>query len=617
MASTRPSFGSSYLQILIGLVLIVGILYVGKTVIVPLVFAVLATFILTPVVSALQRCGLGRIPAALGAVGLAFVLFGALGWGVGIQIDQLARELPGNKDKIDKKIAELRGSADGPFAKLFEMYRELRAEPDKHRGMSKETATKDKQVVVVRQEESSGIEQLATAVVPVIEPLATAGLVVVLVVFMLIKREDLRNRLISLLGHGHLTGTTRVIVDAAQRLSRFLLIQLLVNIAFGSLFGVGLLLLEVPYALLWGFLTAVLRFVPYVGALFAVAFPLVLSFALASGWGQPVAVLAFFAVLELTTGNVIEPLLFGHSTGVTPVALLVAAAFWTAVWGPIGLVLSTPLTLCMVVLGQHVHRFKVFALLLGDEPALEPHASYYQRLLARDKGEAQEVVDQQVKTCGVEKVCDEVLLPALVLARRDRKRGGLTVEEESFIFETTKEILAHLDAQPPATPAIDEPAAGGAAPATQEVPPTVMILGCPAHDEAEELSLHMLAMLMKPDGCRIETVSTRALPSEVESRIADEKPALVLITIMPPGGLVQARYLCKRLRKRFKSVPLIVGYWSETSHFDQLLVRLRAAGASYVTTSILQTRRQILALVGPTGAAPAAKQCSLPEAAHA
>jgi predicted PurR-regulated permease PerM len=617
MATRRASLGSSNLYLLIALVMVVGILYVGKAVIVPLAFAVLLTFILTPVVSALQRCGLGRVPAALGAVVLAFLLFGVLGWGVAIQIDQLARELPDNKEKIKTKIADLRGTAEGPFAKLFEMYRELRAEPEKQSGMSKDAAAKETQVVVVRPEESSGVEQLGNAVGPVLEPLATAGLVVVLVVFMLIKREDLRNRVLSLLGHGHLTGTTRVIVDAAQRLSRFLLIQVLVNVAFGVVFGTGLLVLGVPYALLWGFLTAVLRFVPYVGALFAVAFPLVLSFALSPGWGQLVGVLVFFAVLDLTVANVVEPLLFGHSTGVTPVALLVAAAFWIAVWGPIGLVLSTPLTLCLVVLGQHVPRLKFFALLLGDEPALEPHASYYQRLLARDKGEAQQVIDQQVKACGIEKVCDEVLLPAPVLARRDRKRAGLTIEDEAFIFETTKEILAHLETPPTATPAI-EPASGPASPLSEEALPTVLILGCPAHDEAEELSLHMLALLMKSDGCRVETVSTRVLPSEVVARIRDEKPALVLlITIMPPGGLVQARYLCKRLRKQFKRLPLIVGYWSETAHFDRLLVRLRAAGASYVTTSIMQTRRQILALVGPVGPAPPAKPCSMPEAAHA
>lgn len=597
MADKRPSFGSPYLGRLASLVLTIGVLYFGKIVIVPLAFAVLLTFILTPVVGALQHCGLRRVPAALGAVVLAFVLFGAIGWGVGIQINQLARELPDNKEKIEKKLADLRTSVDGPVTELFEMYRELRAEPEKPGGMSKDPATREGQVVVVRPEEAPGFEQLGNAVWPVLEPLANAGLVVVLVVFMLIKREDLRNRIISVLGHGHLTGTTRVLVDTAQRISRFLLIQLLVNVAFGGLFGVGLLVLGVPYALVWGFLTAVLRFVPYVGSLFAVAFPLILSFALSPDWGQPVSVLVFFAILEITTANFVEPLLFGNSTGVSPVALLVAAAFWTAIWGPIGLILSTPLTVCLVVLGQHVPRFKFFALLLGDEPALEAHASYYQRLLARDKAEAQQVVDQQLKTSGIEKVCDEVLLPALVLARRDRNRAGLTPDDAAYILDTTKEILNHLETQPPAAPTAGEVSPPEAS-VNEESAPTLLILGYPAHNEAEELSLHMLARLMKPDGYRIEVMSAREFPAEFEARIRDESPVLVLIAIMPPGGLVQARYLCKRLRKRFKKLPLVVGYWSEISDLDRLLVQFRAAGASHVATSLMQARLQIHTLVG-------------------
>jgi predicted PurR-regulated permease PerM len=553
------------------------------------------------------------VPAVLGTVALAFLLCFGIGWGVGIQIDELARSLPENQDKIKKKIAEVRGSGDGPFGKVFEMYRELVAEPttlksdDKLRDPGKKLETGDrdpgkknevgnnKGVVVVRQEEASGFDQLGHVLLPVLEPLATAGLIVVLVVFMLINREDLRNRLISLLGHGHLTGATRIIVDAAQRLSRFLLTQLLVNVGFGIVFGVGLLIIGVPYALLWGFLTAVLRFVPYVGTLFAVAFPAVLSFALSPDWGQLATVLVLFAVLELTTANAIEPLLIGHTTGVTPIALLVAAAFWTCVWGPIGLVLSTPLTLCLVVLGQHVPRFRVFALLLGDEPALEAHASYYQRLLARDEGEATQLVEQKVQASGIEKVCDDVLLPALVLARRDRKRGFLTPEDEAFIIETTRKILTRLGESAP--PGMGQEAASDAAATTNAEPPAVLILGCPAHDEAEELVLHMLALIMRHDGCRIEIVSTRALPSEVEARVVNERPALVFIPILPPGGMVQARYLCTRMRKRARGLPLVIGCWSATSDFDRLLVRFRAAGASYVTTSLSQTRGQIRTLV--------------------
>jgi hypothetical protein len=467
-------------------------------------------------------------------------------------------------------------------------------------------------VIVAQTEQPSAFEQLSTVVGSVLKPLATAGLVLILVIYMLIKREDLRNRLIGLLGHGHLTGTTRVFVDTAQRLSSFLLTQLLINASFGLVFGVGLYLLQVPYAFLWGFLTAVLRFVPYIGSWIAVAFPLIFSFASSSGWAQPVLVLALFAVLDVVAANVIEPLLFGRSTGVTPIALLIAAAFWTWVWGPIGLVLSTPLTVCLVVLGQHVPRLKFLTLLLGNGPALTPHTSYYQRLLARDREEAKEVVRAYVLEHGWEKVYDNVLLPALVLARRDRKRNGLTVDEEDFVYQTTQEILDCLPEQGATSPDDRETTdANGPPPAERTVAGNrplvpklpienearVLILGCPAHHEAEELSLAMLAQLLQPAGCRVEVMSTKALPSDVETRIEQEEPTLVFIAVLPPGGLVQARYLCKRLRTRFADLRIVVGYWGETRSFDKLLVRFRSAGAAYVATSLLQSRSQIQALV--------------------
>jgi predicted PurR-regulated permease PerM len=629
-ASVRPR--PPYLNILEGLVLIVAVLYLAKQIIIPLALAILLTFVLTPVVVVVQRRGLKRVYAVLVVVCLTFAVLGAVGWGVGYQVQRLAQDLPTHTDKIKEKIARLRASGGVVVPNLLRMIDEISKgapaaasalgaedqQPVKAGETKVADSGKDRQVIVAQTEKSSAFEQLSKVVGSVLEPLATAGLVLILVIYMLIKREDLRNRLIGLLGYGHVTGTTRVFVDAAQRLSSFLLTQLLINASFGLVFGVGLYFLQVPYAFLWGFLTAALRFVPYIGSWIAVAFPLILSFATSSGWAQPLLVLAVFAVLDVVTANVIEPLLFGHTTGVTPIALLIAAAFWTWVWGPIGLVLSTPLTVCLVVLGQHVPRLKFLALLLGNEPALRPHASYYQRLLARDREEAKEVVEQYVREHGLEKVYDNVLLPCLVLARRDRKRNGLTVDEEEFIYQTTQAILDRLpeqaatgpddghtaDAKESSPGLTEAPVAGAAQPCSQ-----VLILGCPAHHEAEELSLHMLAQLLQPAGCRVEVISTRALPSEAENRIEQEEPTLVFIAVLPPGGLVQARYLCKRLRTRFVDLKIVVGYWGETRSFDKLLVRLRSAGAAYVATSLLQSRSQIQALV--SAAAPRAARPTL------
>jgi predicted PurR-regulated permease PerM/CheY-like chemotaxis protein len=600
MAATPSSARSTYLRPLLALVLIVAILYLAKPVIVPLALAVLLTFVLAPVVTAIQRSGMPRVPAALLAVLLTFVLLGLVGWGVGIQVGKLVHDLPTHQKEIDAKIESLRGSGEGAVSNLLQMMRQIARGETKTEAAAQKAASK--QVVILQTPESSSLEQLAQAAGPVLEPLAQAGLILILVIFMLIRREDLRNRVIGLLGHGRLTGTTRVLVDSAERVSRFLLTQLLINTGFGILFGFGLFIIGVPYAFLWGFLAVILRFVPYIGSWVALGFPLVLAFAIAPGWTQPILVLVLFASLELITANVVEPLLFGHGTGVTPIALLVAAAFWTWIWGPIGLVLSTPMTVCLVVLGQHVPRLRFLALLLGNQPALEPHVRYYQRLLAHDAEEAKQVAQAQAKASGLESAFDGVLLPALVLARRDRRHAGLSAADEKFIFQATREILA-ADLEPAAaTTGSSSPNGSAQRPDGSSAEPAeapgagVLILGCPAHHEAEELSLLMLAHLLKPDGYRVEVVSTKILPAEIMAGIERERPALVFIAVLPPGGVVQARYLCRRLRNQSPDLPIVIGYWGEERHYDKVLARLRSVGASYVTASLLQSRSQIHAL---------------------
>jgi predicted PurR-regulated permease PerM len=607
MATKIASYRPSWLILLEGLVLIVAILYLAKAVIIPLALAILLTFILSPIVMAVQRRGLGRVPAVLAVVALTFIVLGGIGWVVGQQVQGLISELPRHEERMKRKIDSLRGSGGG-IARLIRMFEDIgNNEPEQAAGSTKPAdAGNDRPVIIAETQKPSALQQLFTIAGPILEPLAITGLVIVLVVFMLIKREDLRNRVIRLLGHGHLTGTTRVLVDTAERLSSFLLSQLLVNAGFGIFIGTSLYLIGVRYAFLWGFLTAVLRFVPYIGSWIAVAFPLLISFAIAPSWVQPVLVLAVFAFFDLATANVIEPLVFGHSTGVAPIALLIAAAFWSWLWGPIGLILSTPLTVCLVVLGQHIRQLKFLTLLLGDQPALPPHATYYQRLLARDRVEAEEVVDRYVEAHGREKLFDDVFLPALVLTRRDRKQEALTAEEEEFIYQSTREILDGLPEKVRAIPQEEEPDSAmptrpeatpaPLAPEEQTSTPSIMVLGCPAHHQAEELSLRMLDLLVQPDNGRVEVISTRILAAEVEVRIDQEKPDLVFIAVLPPGGLVQAEYLCRRLRKRFAELAIVVGYWGEARDFDKLLVRLRSAGAGYLTTSLLQSRSQIRAL---------------------
>ncbi len=613
--------GSRFLRGLLTLTLVVGVLYVAKPVIVPLVLAILLAFVLSPLVTAVQKRGARRIAAVVVVVTLTFTMFGLVGWGVGAQVVGLAEELPTHKTEIQQKVAKLRGWGAGLMARGGEMFRpanepaaaavkraanhaEAVEAPDGALAAPAQTrpAAASEDVVVTRTEGAGAVERLSTLAVAVGEPIATAALVLVLVIFMLIQREDLRNRVIGLLGHGRLTGTTRVLVGSAERLSKFLLMQLLLNSAFGALFGIVLLLLGVPYWFLWGFLTVILRFVPYVGAWVAAAMPVVVSFAISPNWAQPLTVLGVFFVLDAVTSNVVEPLVFGHSTGVTPVALLVAAVFWTWVWGPIGLVLSTPLTVCMVVLGQHVPRLRFLSLLLGDQPALAPSVSYYQRLLAGDPEEAKTVADDYARLAGADRVPDDVLLPALRLARRDRARSGLTASDEAFIFDSTAKVVEHLAGKLGGTVATPAPSAGVGGP---------LVLGCAAHHRSEELAIAMLAAVTPGEGACLEMISTRMLPADVEARVERDRPALVFVAVLPPGGLAQARHLCRRLRNRHADLKIVVGYFGKARDFDRLLIRLRSAGASYVTTSVTQSRTQILSLLSvdcpaPAIAAPAA-----------
>ena len=371
-----------------GIVLATATLYWAQKILIPLALAVLLAFVLNPVVAFVQRRGLPRVPSVILIACLSFLLLAGIGFGLTLQLKQLAAELPTYKKNVAQKVADLRG--DGPRTNGWRIL-VLKEPPEATRpGQDQQGSPEEPLAVRVQPASAFTFDRVAA---PTAEFLATAGLVVVLVVFMLIQREELRNRLIQLIGQGRLIHTTRAFEEAARSLSRFLLMQFVVNAGFGLVLGLGLFFLGMPYPLLWGILAATLRFVPYVGTWLAVGLILLFSVAVTPTWTLPLLVLAFVVVLELSTAYVVEPLLFGHSTGVSPIALVVAAAFWTWLWGPIGLVLSTPLTACLVVLGRYVPRLEFLGVLLGAKSVMDPEFTYYQRLLARDQDEATDVVN--------------------------------------------------------------------------------------------------------------------------------------------------------------------------------------------------------------------------------
>jgi predicted PurR-regulated permease PerM len=581
------------LLVLGSLVLVIACLSLAQTILVPLVLAILLAFILAPVVVVLQQCGVGRVVAVLVVVSAALIVLATIAAIVTAEMHALLTELPQHQATITEKVNSLRGDGDGVIGRLLRMVDEITAQV---RGSDKAAATdsaNEPPAPVVAQSDHPAILPIMRAIAtPLFEGLANGLAVVVMVTFMLIVREDLRNRLIRLIGHGRVTVTTKALDDAARRISRFLLAQSVINTAFGFALGLGLFVIGVPYALLWGFLAACLRFVPYVGTWIAVLMPLGYSVTVSAGWIQPVAILVLCAVLELIVVYAVEPILLGRSTGIAPFALFVSAAFWAWLRGPVGLILSTPLTSCLVVLGKHVPSLQFLDVVLSAEPVLDTGVRFYQRLLANDQDEAAELVEDYLQTHRLECVCDDVLLPALATAKIDVERGALGEHESSNVVRMVNELLDDL---PSLSPTAAETSDASLALAQERS--TIKLFACPARDEADKTALKMLRVLLEPSGCRVTVLSAKALPAEVISEIEKESPDLVCIGALPPGGLTQTRYLCKRLRAQLPQIKIIIGRWGERDNLEPSRRRLLDAGADHVAESLAESRHHILAIL--------------------
>jgi predicted PurR-regulated permease PerM len=603
-----PSSPNSYRPFLVflTLVLVTVALYLAQQVLIPVALAVLLAFVLSPVVGWLQRRGLPRALAVAVAVVLAFTVLMAVGLTITWQLESLAKDLPQYEGNITSKLAAARDATRGTFLENFYTFfqrvrQELQpgqpAAPERgagaYPGEDPEEARQPSPPPAA-QEPSFGLPQVQAIVSPAVELTASAVLAVVLVIFMLVGREDLRNRVVRLVGPGQLVSTTRAIDDSARRLSRYLLMQACTNAVVGVLLTVGLWLMGVPYFLLWGFLAFALRFIPYAGTWSVAILLAVFCFATSEGWWQPLGAFGYFAAIEVLMSQVAEPLLFGHTTGVSPVALVIAIAFWTWLWGPVGLMLSIPLTTCLAVLGKYLPQLQLFDILLGDEPVLDEPTRYYQRLLARDQDEATELVEAYLQEHDLAETFDWLLLPVLVWAKRDHERGELPPEDEQFVFEVTRSILEDLADRREA------PAEGTAGRAQ------VTVLGCPARDKADELALEMFRLLAASAGCRLEPLSARALSAEVLARVQKEGPAVACVAAVPPGGLAQALYLTKRLRRQSRDLKILVGLWGQEEVPPRVAERLQRAGADQVATSLQESRNQLVPLVQQAAvAAPA------------
>ena len=426
------------------------------------------------------------------------------------------------------------------------------------------------------------------------------GLVIALVIFMLLAQGDMRNRLIRLMGTGQLTLTTRALDEAGQRISRYLLMHTIVNGSHGAVLGIGLFVIGLPYALLWGVLAFLCRFIPYIGPVVSALVPVALSLAAFPGWTQLFLVVGFIVVLELVSNMILEPLIYGRTAGISEVALMVAIAFWTWLWGPIGLLLATPLTVSLGVLGRYVPQLEFLEVLLSDDPALTPSLSYYQRLVARDQDEATDLVEAALRTQSLAEVYDTVLVPALSAAKKDQALDNLTADQMHFIVQTTREIVEYAgllspSSAPPAT--ADAPVAS--APETVLRPP-VPIVAYPAHDEADEVALQMLRHLLDPVRYTVEVVPTAVLAGEVGALLEQHQAPLLCVGGLAPGGMAQTRYLCKRLRAQLPALKIVVGRWGATDHSNNSHDLLRAAGADAIGTTLQETCVQLTQMASLT-----------------
>jgi predicted PurR-regulated permease PerM len=575
-------------------VIIIATLYFGREIFIPIAMAILLSFVLAPLVGLLQRIRVPRGIAVVSVVILAFGLIFAMGSQLASQLTQLAGDLPRYQSTISEKIQSFRETTAGrgTLERASGMLKDLSKELDKPNAESAPAAGSlpspkagplSPVPVEVRQPDPGALESLRALISPLLHPLATTGIIIIFVIFILLQREDLRNRLIRLAGSYDLQRTTAALDDAASRLSRLFLIQLLLNGTFGLVIGIGLWLIGIPSAVLWGILAAVLRFVPYIGAAIAAAFPLVLAVAVDPGWTMLLWTLALFLVVEPVVGHVIEPMVYGHSTGLSPVAVVASATFWTALWGPIGLVLATPLTVCLVVLGRHVERLEFLDVMFGDRPALSPPEIFYQRMLAGDPTEAAEKAEEFLKERSLSSYYDEVALKGLQLAQADSERGALNHERLTKIRDAVAEFasdLADQDDRPPpkvnattdaeATSAVESvaedapyenlPVLGksGLLPEWQSEHPVLCVAGRSLIDEAAAI---MLGQLSTAHGLNARVEATEALSTANIFRLETTGVMIVCLVYLDASAPAHMRYAVRRLRRKLPKATIILGCW--------------------------------------------------------
>jgi predicted PurR-regulated permease PerM len=577
---------------------VLAALYFGREVLIPFALAAMVSFLLAPPVSWLEKLRLGRVVSVVIVLAITYSIAGALLWIGAQQFSNILARLPEYQANIEAKVQRIQSSADGssrlasaiagvnaiateltPGSTEYEKRRDLRkgGKPSSARHEEKPVP-----VEVVKRGEGMGgaLGMISSSLAYVAGTLAA---VVVLSLFMLLKRADLRDRIFRLFGRGRINVLTTAMDDAAKRVSRYLLTQLCVNCTYGLLLSVGLFFIGVPYFIFWGALAAVLRFIPYVGTLIAGASPFVMALAVFDGWKHPLLTLAWWAVVEALISGALEPWLYAARAGISSLAVLLSAAFWTMLWGPIGLIVATPLTVCLVVLGRHVPQLEFLYILFGDEPALAPEASYYQRLLSLNEEDAREVLETHLKGKTLVELYDQVLIPALSLIEHDQHEGELDEKHQKFIYQTTRDLIEDFGDEL----GIAENDATG-----DRGEPRGPIMIVPARDEADELAGLMLAQTLRMAGYESKTVAVGFL-RDMLTAVAKEKPAFLFISAVPPFALGHARSICRRARQRLPDVKPIICLWGSKEDTEEIRGRLGVDCSDYLVNSLSQAGLQL------------------------
>jgi predicted PurR-regulated permease PerM len=584
-------------------VIVVAVLKQAQEVFIPLALAILCTFLLAPMVGLLTRLRINRLLAVILSLAIGLALMGGLGTLVFNQFADLARELPSYQRQLRSNLTQWGGLLRGGVADTTAAFEELTKEIDRvalDRVAPSEPKPRGVSKVQVVDSPATALETIRRVVGPVVRPVGTTLAVIVLVAFMLLRLPDLRDRILRLLGARYLHLTTEALNDAAGRVSRYLLMQIVINGWTGIAVTAGLWALHVPNAVLWGALTLALRFIPYIGVWMAAAIPLALSFAVFDDWTRPAMVFGLFAVLELFDWSVLEPWLYGSHTGVSPVALLLAAGFWTWLWGFAGLFLAVPMTVCAVVMGKYIPQLKFLQVLLGDEPVLEPHERLYQRLLSSNRDEADAVLEDALRESSILEVCDAIIVPAMLRAEEDHDRGTLTDAKRQSILEHVNEwVDERLEMMTPAKSRFANP----------EIPAVQTTILCvPASDRADEIIAKLFEAALIERRISASIVGPRDAIQLASGGLASRA---IVISALPPEAVTAARAVCKRMRMSHNDVPIFVGLWNAAGDLDRARQRLAAAGATRTVVTFAECFALLEAAVAPAAAPEPAR--GLPE----